>query len=123
MRLIDADKLKAELFDAEWMTDNDEHMVEEIVERQPTVDSEPVWISVEDRLPEPKVDVILIAKGWNDRQVYIGRLDEVKPSKSWLTGLTSNGSQWTVWGFSYLKEPIVTHWMPLPDTTKEDSHE
>lgn len=80
----------------------------------------PKWISVKDRLPEPKVDVILIAKGWNDRQVYIGRLDEVKPSKSWLTGLTSNGSQWTVWGFSYLKEPIVTHWMPLPDMTKED---
>lgn len=48
MRLIDADKLKAELFDANWMTDNDEHMVEEIVERQSTVDAEPVrhahWI-------------------------------------------------------------------------------
>lgn len=42
MRLIDADKLKAELFDAEWMLDNDEHMVEEIVERQPTIDAEPV---------------------------------------------------------------------------------
>lgn len=120
MRLIDADKLKSELFDADWMMDNDEHMVEKIVERQPTVDSEPVWISVEDRLPEPKVDVILIAKGWNDRQVYIGRLDEVKPSKSWITGLTSNGSQWTVWGFSYLKEPIVTHWMPLPEPPKEE---
>lgn len=42
MRLIDADKLKAELFDADWMMDNDEHMVEEIVERQPTVDDETV---------------------------------------------------------------------------------
>lgn len=41
MRLIDADKLKSELFDADWMMDNDEHMVEEIVERQPTVDAEP----------------------------------------------------------------------------------
>lgn len=48
MRLIDADKLKSELFDADWMMDNDEHMVEKIVERQPTVDAEPVrhgrWI-------------------------------------------------------------------------------
>lgn len=48
MRLIDADKLRTELFDAVWMTDNDEHMVEEIVERQPTVDAVPVlharWI-------------------------------------------------------------------------------
>ena len=42
MRLIDADKLKSELFDADWMMDNDEHMVEEIVERQPTIDAEPV---------------------------------------------------------------------------------
>ena len=42
MRLIDADKLKSELFDAGWMMDNDEHMVEKIVERQPTVDAEPV---------------------------------------------------------------------------------
>lgn len=42
MRLIDADNLKAELFDANWLTDNDEHMVEEIVERQPTVYAEPV---------------------------------------------------------------------------------
>ena len=42
MRLIDADNLKAELFDANWLTDNDEHMVEEIVERQPTIDAEPV---------------------------------------------------------------------------------
>lgn len=48
MRLIDADNLKAELFDANWLTDNDEHMVEKIVERQSTVDAEPVrhgrWI-------------------------------------------------------------------------------
>ena len=41
MRLIDADKLKSDLFDADWMMDNDEHMVEKIVERQPTVDAEP----------------------------------------------------------------------------------
>ena len=41
MRLIDADNLKAELFDANWLTDNDEHMVEKIVERQTTVDAEP----------------------------------------------------------------------------------
>ena len=31
MRLIDADKLRTELFDDGWLTDNDEHMVEEIV--------------------------------------------------------------------------------------------
>ena len=46
MRLIDADNLKAELFDANWLTDNDEHMVEKIVERQSTVDAEPVRSAV-----------------------------------------------------------------------------
>lgn len=40
MRLIDADNLIAELFDANWLADNDEHMVEETVERQSTVDAE-----------------------------------------------------------------------------------
>ena len=48
MRMIDADKLRTELFDADWLTDNDEHMVERIIESQPTVDAEPVmhahWI-------------------------------------------------------------------------------
>lgn len=42
MRMIDADKLRTELFDADWLTDNDEHMVERIIESQPTVDAEPV---------------------------------------------------------------------------------
>ena len=42
MRPIDADALERDLFDADWILDNDEHMVEEIVERQSTVDAEPV---------------------------------------------------------------------------------
>lgn len=52
MPLIDVNKLKAELFDADWVMDNDEHMVEEIVERQPYVDAEPVrhakWVHMKD---------------------------------------------------------------------------
>lgn len=42
MRLIDADALEQELFDADWMLDNDEHMVQDIIEKQPTVDAVPV---------------------------------------------------------------------------------
>lgn len=39
MRLIDADALEQELFDADWILDNDEHMVEDILRKQPTIDA------------------------------------------------------------------------------------
>lgn len=39
MRLIDADALEQELFDADWMLDNDEHMVQDIIEKQPAIDA------------------------------------------------------------------------------------
>ena len=80
----------------------------------------PEWISVKDRLPDPSTDVLLIAHGWKGRSVYIGRLDKVESCKSWLTGLTNKASDWTICGFSYLVEPIVTHWMPLPEPPKEE---
>ena len=76
--------------------------------------AQPKWISVEERLPEPNTTVLLIAHGWEPQLVYIGKLEKVESEKSWLTGLVSKASEWTVYGFSYLKEPIVTHWMPLP---------
>lgn len=38
--------------------------------------------------------------------------------QSWLTGITNKSSEWLLWGWSYLKEPMVTHWMPLPKPTK-----
>lgn len=76
--------------------------------------AQPKWISVEERLPEPNTTVLLIAHGWEPQLVYIGKLEKVESEKSWFTGLVSKASEWTVYGFSYLKEPIVTHWMPLP---------
>ena len=78
------------------------------------------WISVKDRLPEPYTDVLVIAHGWKDRSIYIGRLEKVESQESWLTGLTNKASDWTIWGFSYLVEPVVTHWMPLPEPPKEE---
>ena len=42
MRLIDADDLELNLFDADWLVDNDEHMVEDILRKQPTIDAVPV---------------------------------------------------------------------------------
>lgn len=78
------------------------------------------WISVKDRLPECGEKVLLIAHGWEDTTVYIGRLEHMNPETSWLTGITSKESEWCIQGWSYLREPIVTHWMPLPEPPKED---
>ena len=72
------------------------------------------WISVEDRLPSDEQDVLVIAHGWGGRLVYVGSHKRVEAQKSWLTGITNKSSEWLLWGWSYLKEPMVTHWMPLP---------
>ena len=76
------------------------------------------WISVEDRLPSDEQDVLVIAHGWGGRFVYVGSHKRVEAQKSWLTGITNKSSEWLLWGWSYLKEPMVTHWMPLPEPPK-----
>ena len=78
------------------------------------------WISVKDRLPDDEQEVLVIAHGWDGRLVYVGSHRRVEAQKSWLTGITSKSSEWSLWGWSYLKEPIVTHWMPLPEPPEED---
>ena len=72
------------------------------------------WIPVTERLPEQDKEVLLIVHGWEDRLYYIGCLHRQEAERSWLTGIESKASDWKIWGFSYLREPIVTHWMPLP---------
>lgn len=77
------------------------------------------WISVRDRLPEDEQEVLVIAHGWDGRLVYVGSHKRVEVQKSWLTGITNKSSEWSLWGWSYLKEPMVTHWMPMPELPKE----
>jgi hypothetical protein len=84
--------------------------------KAPAVDVAPVgWISVKDKLPEPEQDVLVIAHGWSGRLLYIGSYQRMEAETSWLTGVTSKASDWLLWGWSYLREPEVTHWMPLPE--------
>nr|DAI02020.1 MAG TPA: Protein of unknown function (DUF551) [Bacteriophage sp.] len=82
-------------------------------------DAKTGWISVKDRLPEHGKQVLLIAYGWSDTTVYIGQLKHTDAETSWLTGFTSKESEWCIQGWSYLKEPLVTHWMPLPEPPEE----
>lgn len=76
------------------------------------------WIPVTERLPECDKEVLLIVHGWEDRLYYTGCLHRQEAERSWLTGIESKASDWKIWGFSYLREPIVTHWMPLPQPPK-----
>ena len=101
-----------------------ENHIGELTEKVEQLEAtQPKWISVEERLPEPNTIVLLIAHGWEPQLVYIGKLEKVESEKSWLTGLVSKASEWTVYGFSYLREPIVTHWMPLPELPKGENDE
>ena len=77
------------------------------------------WISVKDRLPDDEQEVLVIAHGWDGRLVYVGSHKRVEAQKSWLTGITNKSSEWSLWGWSYLKEPIVTHWLPMPEPPEE----
>ena len=79
------------------------------------------WISVKERLPDDEQEVLVIAHGWDGRLVYVGSHKRVEAQKSWLTGITNKSSEWSLWGWSYLKEPMVTHWLPLPEPPKEDA--
>lgn len=77
------------------------------------------WISVKDRLPEEGQEVLVISHGWEGRLVYIGEHTRIESETSWLTGITSKASDWLLQGWSYLREPQVTHWMPFPELPEE----
>lgn len=79
----------------------------------------PKWISVDEQLPEPNKDVLLIAHGWKSRTIYIGRLRRIEASMGFF-GIESKASDWTIWGWSYLVTPTVLYWMPLPEPPKEE---
>ena len=66
------------------------------------------WISVEDRLP--KVHQVVIAHTVYNRYEFLKLTRRERP-----TFISSRGCEW--WDAM-----DVTHWMPLPEPPKEDSH-
>ena len=97
----------------EWYSNGD--IADKLISNGVTVQE---WISVDDRLPDDEQEVLVIAHGWDGRLMYVGSHKRVEAQKSWLTGITNKSSEWSLWGWSYLKEPMVTHWMPLPEPPK-----
>ena len=98
----------------EWYGNGD--IAEKLISNGVTVQE---WIPVTERLPERDKEVLLIVHGWEDRLYYTGCLHRQEAERSWLTGIESKASDWKIWGFSYFREPIVTHWMPLPEPPKD----
>ena len=100
MRLIDADALMTEFMDSDLdhLQRDDWREVIQIVTDAPTVNPEPHWIPVTERLPEPRIDV------WcnSDLGQMVGYYDET--IETWF-------------GRDYL-ELLVNAWMPLPEPFK-----
>ena len=106
---------EGKVLDEWWWEEKIKRIADHLIRNGVTVQE---WISVNDRLPDDEQEVLVIAHGWDGRLVYVGSHKRVEAQKSWLTGITNKSSEWSLWGWSYLKEPMVTHWMPLPDPPK-----
>jgi hypothetical protein len=90
------------------------------------------WVSVKDALPETngkndhEYDVLCYVpprEGCHQNGLYLGKLRKVKADekgKHNFFGVSTPGSDWTLWNWSYFEEPIVTHWMPLPEAPKKE---
>lgn len=126
-RLIDADALK------EVFPDNGEGSwtynvtIKACIDAQPTIDAVPHWIPVSERLPKTdgensinSYNVLLWVREKNnpddEPQIYIGKLLHLEgdDGSGNFWGIKINPSEWTIWGWSYFREPEVIAWMPLP---------
>lgn len=92
------------------------------------------WIPVTERLPETdnegsinNYNVLLFVKNKThperEPQIYLGKLAHIKGNDGsgnfW--GIEIKPSDWTIWGWSYINEPEVIAWMPLPEPYKAES--
>lgn len=95
-------------------------------------DEIPHWIPVSERLPETDgknehtFDVLIYVpkrEGCNQHGYFLGKLCKIEADNTGsgnFWGAKTPGSNWTLWGWSYFEEPIPSHWMPLPQSPKEE---
>lgn len=129
MRAIDADELKKcvlkwlpqdpcgkEEKEMPFETDICVSMLMEIDE-QPTIQPEPHWIPVTERLPKEKDAGILKKLGKNKRSDYVIATVDVKGERMTVTACTYDGV-WD-WKMKYaFPEYEIVAWMPLPEAFK-----
>ena len=84
------------------------------------------WIPVEERLPENNHkkgragDVLCYVPprdGCLQNGVYLGKLEHIvaDDGRGNFWNLKTPESDWALLGWSYFEQPVVTHWMPLPE--------
>lgn len=87
----------------------------------------PKWISVKEKMPQKGEKVLLYIperEGCDQYGMRIGEVGKVEGDPKGEHNLWRRpvyGSDWRVSGWSYFEEPIVTHWMPLPDIEEIDN--
>lgn len=98
-------------------------------------DEIPRWIPVSERLPETDgknehtFDVLVYVpkrEGCNQHGYFLGKLCKIEADNTGsgnFWGAKTPGSNWTLWGWSYFEEPIPSHWMPLPQSPKENAEQ
>lgn len=71
--------------------------------------AQPKWISVEERMPEPFVSVIV-------------HMPQETPCPTVHEGYRTNDGRW--YSAHFVREfDEITHWMPLPEPPKEDTND
>ena len=86
----------------------------------------PEWISVKERMPSKGEKVLLYIperEGCKQHGMYLGEAGAVEADQKgehnfWCRPVY--GSDWRISGWSYFEEPIVTHWMLLPEAPEVD---
>ncbi len=74
----------------------------------------PQWISVKDRLPELRQEVLV----WYNNGYEVAYLQKFEPPK--LQYPQFNNVEMFEWCFGDFEDFDVTHWMPLPEPPKEE---
>lgn len=87
------------------------------------------WVPVGEKPPETdnensinKYNVLLWVKNKThperEPQIYLGKLRHVNgdDGSNNFWGIKTKPCDWTIWGWSYLNEPEVVAWMPLPQS-------
>ena len=109
-RLIDADALIEDIrkHSASYFADDFAH---EWVDQQPTIEHEPQWIPVSERLPDGQgFYLVSVCAPYKTVRVY-----EYKPCK-WF----ENENLWKKEDGSYCFNWFVEAWMPLPEPYREE---